>query len=159
MKNSGGRSPSESFDRALREAVRRTLSKIGGVRIAADMTRAYPSQFSRYTTPGSGVFIPLDIAAVIDEPAGDLILREWAQQRGYRLLKTETILEADRLETEIGSCALECGELVNAGLVAVSDGKLTPREGREVMQAATDVEDKIIVIKQTAAKAMAGAAR
>jgi len=149
--------PTTIADRAtMKAAVRRACELAGGVSAATTNTRADAASLSRYGNLNEALFCPIDIAMDLDRLAGDdIILRAWANLRGYALLPGHVAPTRAPLTTSIGDAARKFGALTDTALDAAADGTLTPREGREILDAAHSVESDLIDIKRTAIGAMA----
>lgn len=142
---------------AFKAAVRRAVKMCGGPNAAAQITRVDAARLSRYGNPDAPEFAPIDVCLELDKAAGDcVILRAWADMMGFDLTPRNVAEDTSRdLTHAAGQVALESGELISAAIEAGSDGKITPNEARGLDEAAADVEEKVIKLREIVRPAMA----
>lgn len=141
---------------AFKAAVRRAVKLAGGVSAAAEVVRAHGSQLSHYGNADQSAFAPIDVAFELDRAAGDdVILRAWADLRGFDLTPRDVEKQVSHdLTVAAGQVARESGELISATIDAAADGKVTPTEARVIDEAAADLQDKVVSIREAARRSM-----
>jgi hypothetical protein len=143
---------------ALRAATRRAIKLAGGPVAAAKDLRVDQGRLSNYGSPDGSLYVPIDVAFEVDQLAGDpVILRAWADLMGFELVARNADAAATRdLTVAAGQVARESGELISATIEAAADGAITPREARAIDEAAADLEEKVVHIRQAARRSLAG---
>lgn len=141
---------------AFKAAVRRAVTISGGPNAAAEMVRVDAPRLSRYGNIDAPEFAPVDVCFALDKAAGDpVILRAWADLLSFDLVPRDVRTLASRdLARAAGQVARESGELISAAIEAGSDGNLTPNEARGLDDAAADVEEKVIELRNIVRPAM-----
>jgi hypothetical protein len=141
---------------AFKAAVRRAVTMAGGCTAAATITRVDGARLSRYGNIHDASFAPIDVAQQLDEAAGDhVILRAWADLAGFDLVPREAsrVICAD-VTRQAGEIAKDAGELVSTAIEAAADGGLTPNEAMRIDSEAADVQERVVLLRTTARKAM-----
>jgi len=142
---------------ALKAATRRVVKLAGGPNAASDVVRAPASRLSQYGNHDVPVFAPVDVCFDLDKAAGDhVILRAWADLCGFDIVPREATQVAHDLTVAAGHVARESGELVSMTIDAESDGVVTPTEARAIDEAAADLQEKVVSIREVARKSMGG---
>ncbi len=141
---------------AFKAAARRAVKMAGGTSAAAEVVRAHASQLSHYGNVDQAAFAPIDVAFELDKAAGDnVILRAWADLCGFDLVARDVEKQVTHdLTVAAGQVARESGELISATIEAAADGNVTPREARAIDDAAADLEEKVINIREAARRSM-----
>lgn len=141
---------------AFKAAVRRAVKMAGGNTAAAEVVRAHGSQLSHYGNVDQAAFAPIDVAFELDRAAGDhVILRAWADLCGFDLTPRDADKQASHdLTAAAGQVARESGELISATIEAAADGKVTPNEARTIDEAAADLQEKVVDIREAARASM-----
>ncbi len=141
---------------ALKAATRRAVKMAGGSVAASKDLRVDQGRLSNYGNPESALYAPVDVAFDIDRLAGDhVILRAWADLCGFDLVERNSGIQASRcLTAAAGQVARESGELISATIEAASDGNVTPNEARAIDEAAADLQEKVIDIREAARRSM-----
>jgi len=129
-----GRPHGASVYLTLKAAVRRLITRSGGLESAASVTRASFQSLSRYGKADDPNFIPVDVIADLEADAGaPIVTRELATLAGYVLLPMAPAGTGDPAWTErIVATAKESSEALSALATAARDGKITPEEVREL---------------------------
>lgn len=141
---------------AFKAAVRRAVKIAGGPNAAVDFVRVDAARLSRYGNADAPEFAPVDVAFELDRAAGDhVILRAWADLCGFDLTprNVDGHVAAD-LTVAAGQVARESGELISATIEAAADGKVTPTEAKAIDEAAADLQEKVIDIREAARRSM-----
>lgn len=123
-------------DYLIKDASRRAIQAAGGCRKLSDMTRLDATRFSRCGQSTTREFLPLDVAVQIDAMGGDecdIILREWARQRGYVLQPVHLAPSDMRALEHIPSILKSVADLAT---LLVETEKLTPRGAAAAFQIA-----------------------
>lgn len=141
---------------AFKAAVRRAVKMCGGPHAAEAVTRVDAARLSRYGNPDAPEFAPVDVCFDLDKAAGDgVILRAWADLCGFDITPREADSKAAHdLTVAAGQVARESGELISAAIEAQADGAVTPNEARTVDEAAADLQEKVVAIREVARKSM-----
>lgn len=145
---------------ALKAAVRHAVRLAGGPVAASEFTRVDPARLSRYGNPSDPMFAPIDVAADLDLASGDdVILRAWANLRGYELTPREAETVLGDLRHSAGTLARETGALVSDAVDALADGALTPHEATRLDDQAAKAERTILDIRSQVRRAGKGSVR
>lgn len=141
---------------ALKAAVRRAVMLCGGPNAAAEIVRADAPRLSRYGNPDCPEFAPIDVCLELDRAAGaNVILRAMADLCDLEVSQRNVDRDAAYdLTHAAGQVAKESGELISATIEASADGKVTPREAREIDEAAAELQEKVISIRTAARRNM-----
>jgi hypothetical protein len=127
---------------ALKSASQILLTRVGGPRLAAaEITRGAESRLSEAASPQvPDRFLAIDQVADIESHCGDpVITRQLAALHGYDLVpQKETKLSEDSMRLAL-KVTVEAGQLAQAVLEAIADGRVTPTELRDAMSRAQDV--------------------
>lgn len=142
---------------AFKAAVRRAVKMAGGPNAATEVLRVDAPRLSRYGNVDAPEFAPVDVCFELDRSAGDpVILRAWADLMGFDLTPREgAAIDALNLTTAAGQIAKDSGDLISTAIEAASDGKISPNEARTIDDAAADLQDKVVDIREAARAAMA----
>lgn len=152
--------PHEAAAYAALKTATRLAAELAGPTLAdvCRRTRLDAATLSRAGNTEHANFVPVDVALDIDKLSGDHpILRTMAKLSGFDLVPLVPNQEAHDLAVRIGHAAREVGEMASVALEAMSDGKVTPREAKEVLSEADDVERIVSSIKRHMHGVVAGA--
>jgi len=141
---------------AWKAATRRSVRMVGGSVAASKDLRVDQGRLSNYGNPNSALYAPVDVAFDLDRLAGDhVILRAWADLCGFDLVDRDIDAKVSHdLTTAAGQVARESGELISATIEAASDGKVTPTEVRAIDEAAADLQENVVDIREAARRSM-----
>lgn len=141
---------------AFKAAVRRAVKIAGGPNAAAELVRADAARLSRYGNVDAPEFAPVDVCFELDRAAGDnVILRAWADLCGVDITPRNIDERVSHdLTVAAGQVARESGELISATIDAAADGKVTPNEAKAIDEAAADLQEKVVDIREAARRSM-----
>ncbi|MBV5269018.1 MAG: hypothetical protein JZU55_02705 [Afipia sp.] len=141
---------------ALKAATRRAVKMAGGSVAASKDLRVDQGRLSNYGNADGPLYAPIDVAFDLDRLAGDnVILRAWADLCGFDLSPRDASGAASHdLTVAAGQVARESGELISATIEAAADGKVTPNEARAIDEAAADLQEKVVDIREAARRSM-----
>jgi len=135
--------PHSSADYLALKTATKLAAELAGQSLGcvAKRTRLDAGTISRAGNPRENNFLPLDVALDLDTMTGDhTILRTYARLLGFDLVPLHSAAIVSGLSVKAGYAAREGGEMVAKILESAADGQVTPREAREVLKEADELE-------------------
>lgn len=123
------------FLRGLKAVVRRTIELAGGVSSFEHVTRVKAPVLSKYGSPTDEKHIPVDVLMdLLLDTRNHAVLSYMAAELGLKLVPLETEPHGADLPgmDEVAGIFRKSSELVDSIIAAVSDGKISPAENRDI---------------------------
>jgi hypothetical protein len=120
---------------SLKTAIRLCYADIGALKSIVGYLRVKStSLLSDYANREKPEFPPLDVAMDLDAlSGGDRILKQWAEVRGYRLMREEKGVAIENMMRHVGAIGQAFGALHAATCEALADGQVTPAEASNII--------------------------
>lgn len=118
--------------------------------VTADFLGVAKSDVGYWCNDGHERVIPADHLIELDAVSGDIFLQEWANSRGYDLVRRKK-READCVHhvlNSLGGFARDVGDFNAEVIEAYSDNEITPAERRRIYDKAAPVKDRITQIER-----------
>lgn len=123
------------FLRGLKAAVRRTIEMAGGVSSFEHVTRVKAPVLSKYGSPDDEKYIPVDVLMdLLLDTRNHAVLSYMAAELGFKLVPLDVEPKGADLPgmEEVAGVFRNSSELIDAIILAVSDGKIGAAENRDL---------------------------
>lgn len=146
--------------RALKAAFRMLVDEVGGPVAAARITRVSATQLANY---GDGnqdaVFAPIDVVADLEAELGEPIVTAKLadlSQRDVVPRSPAASVEAEHLARHLGDVSKAMAETVSTVGVAVSDGRVTAEEMRQILKTVAAAHTQLAELSRDVGMALEG---